>query len=108
MNAGFATKIFSSLSHQGRLDLLRKLVVAGSAGLTVGELAALTEQNIKTISAQLKILADAGVLSFERKGKEVTYRAEFQTLSEVIAYLINDCCRGDPALRKSVTDTCCR
>jgi DNA-binding transcriptional ArsR family regulator len=101
-----ATRIFAALSHEARLDLLKNLVVAGCDGLNVGELSTLTGRNIKTISAQLKILAEAGVLSSKRFGKNIVYRAEFETLAEVIAYIVDDCCCGHPSLRRSVAKGC--
>ena len=100
MDDNLATKIFSAISNEARLVLLRKLIVAGSDGLDVSELTSLTDSNIKTISAQLKVLYGAGIVNSQRYGKRIVYKVEFKTLSNVISFLAEDCCCGYPSARQ--------
>lgn len=97
MSNKFATKIFAALSNEARLVLLQKLIVAGSDGLDVSQLSSLTERNIKTISAQLKVLSEAEILSSQRFGKRIVYKVEYKALSNVISFLAEDCCCGYPS-----------
>lgn len=101
MNNISATKIFTALSNEARLVLLRKLIVAGSDGLDVSELSSVTDRNIKTISAQLKVLTEAGILGSQRFGKRIVYKVEFKALCNVISFLAEDCCCGYPSEKQS-------
>ncbi len=107
MDKHTAVKIFSALAHDGRVELLRRLVVAGDAGLNVGRLAEDINQNIKTISAQLLVMANAGLLSSTRSGKQVVYRVDFEMLAALFAFVMHDCCGGHGGLRKKILEACC-
>jgi DNA-binding transcriptional ArsR family regulator len=87
-----AIKAFAALAHEGRLALLRHLVRAGPEGLIAGELARLAGEPASTISARLSVLANAGLVKATRQGREMLYRAEFEALAALVAYLVRDCC----------------
>jgi DNA-binding transcriptional ArsR family regulator len=49
-----------------------------------------------TLSFHLKELVDAKLVTQERLGRHRIYRACFAEISALLAYLAEDCCRGQP------------
>ena len=88
----------TALSQMHRLRIFRMLVVAGHDGLMPAQL---TEQfNVApaTLSFHLKELTRAGLITQERIGRNLIYRAEFQTMDTLLAYLSENCCQGSTCL----------
>ena len=94
MRTNLAVQGLSALAHEGRLSLFRALVTAGHAGLSVSVLAEEVGVNVTTASAQLLILAQAGLVEGTRKGRRVVYRADYETIRALLAFLMQDCCRA--------------
>ncbi len=89
-------KCLAALAQASRLQLFRALVVAGPQGLTPGDLAQATGMAAATLSFHLKELLNAGLLSQERSGRNLIYRADFARMNGVLAYLTDNCCQGQP------------
>jgi DNA-binding transcriptional ArsR family regulator len=51
-----------------------------------------------TLSFHLKELMHAGLVTQERNGRHLIYRANYDVMNEVIAYLTQNCCQGEPCL----------
>ena len=99
----------SAISHQGRLVLFRLLVKAGDDGLPAGELSRLANVNITTSSAQLSVLANAKLVTRDRVGRSIIYRANYKTISDLLSFLKADCCLGrEEVLRplQGITSCC--
>ena len=94
MKQTFAIKCLSAIAHDGRLSLLRRLIVAGPPGMASGALAAAENMNATTTSAQLLVLANTGLVNSRRNGKQVIYQANFQRFQDLIAFMMEDCCAG--------------
>lgn len=89
-------KSLAALAQPVRLRVFRALVVAGPEGLTPG---ALTEQlgvPATSLSFHLKELAHAGLVSQERDGRHLIYRAAFDRMGTLLGYLTEHCCQGQP------------
>lgn len=84
----------SALAHEGRLGLFKLLVRAGPEGMAAGELARAAGANLTTASAQLSVLAQAGLVGSRREGRSVIYAADYQRISALLAFLMQDCCQG--------------
>lgn len=93
METSSATRCLAALAHDGRLGLIRSLVQAGPQGMRMGDLARLCGLQLTTASAQLTVLANAGLVAFARQGREVHYRADFDRIEGLVAFLMQDCCR---------------
>lgn len=106
MNTYDAVKIFSVLAHEGRVSLLQTLVQAGDDGASVSALAGDTGQNVKTVSAQLQLMADAELVRVRREGKQMIYSVEYQMLGALFAFIMHDCCGGHEGLRRTVQRVC--
>lgn len=94
MKQASAIKCLSAIAHDGRLSLLRRLIVAGPSGMASGALAAAAGLNATTTSAQLLVLSNSGLVSSQRVGKQVIYHANFQRFQSLIAFMMDDCCAG--------------
>lgn len=91
-----ATSIFESLSSGLRLDVYRLLVKQGSAGLVAGEIASTLDVPPTNLSFHLKALTQAGLLTVQQEGRFQRYRANIPLMLDLIAYLTEECCAGNP------------
>ena len=91
-------KALAALAQSSRLEVFRSLVVAGQAGLTPGTLSESLGVAPNTLSFHLKELVNADLISQERVGRNLVYRAQFDRMNAVLAYLTQNCCQGQPCL----------
>lgn len=100
-----AIRALAALAHEARLRVFRMLVVAGPAGLTPGTIAQELDLPNATLSFHLKELTHAGLVTQERDGRSLIYRAAYEQMSAVLGFLTENCCQGQPCLPPG-TDTC--
>lgn len=91
-----ACKIFEALSSDVRLDLFRLLVKNAPGGLVAGEAAAQLGIPSTNLSFHLKALVQSGLADVEREGRFMRYKANIPLMLEVVAYLTDECCSGNP------------
>ncbi|MEZ5645560.1 MAG: metalloregulator ArsR/SmtB family transcription factor [Burkholderiaceae bacterium] len=91
-----ALAALSALSQATRLRAFRELVGAGPDGLTPGQLAQTLDCSSTALSFHLKELTQAGLLHSERQGRHLVYRAGFEQMTALLAYLTAHCCQGEP------------
>ena len=84
----------TALAQASRLQIFRALVQAGPSGLTPGALSAHVDVAPNTLSFHLKGLMHADLVSQERIGRNLIYRAHFDRMNAVLAYLSENCCQG--------------
>lgn len=99
MDAPTALACFAALSNPLRLRVLRHLVEAGPNGLTAGEIATAIGASPSATSFHLTAMTDTGLIAAQRQSRHILYRADMATIGGLIRYLVEDCCRNDPALR---------
>lgn len=104
MDKKSALDAFSALSQETRLDAFRMLVRAGSDGIPAGEIAERLDTMQNTMSSHLKILDHAGLVRSERQGRNIRYFASFVGIRDLLAFLMEDCCNGNPALCQPVIE----
>lgn len=104
-----ALSSFAALSQETRLSIVRTLVVAGPDGMAAGTIAARMNLSPSNVSFHLKELDRAGLISQRRESRSIIYTAGYDTLAELVKFLMEDCCAGHPAIRGSVErrDACC-
>ena len=95
---------FSALCQQTRLDVFRLLVKAGSEGILSGEIGERLSVRQNTMSANLTVLLNAGLVVKKRQGRTIRYFANFEAVRGLLAFLMEDCCGGNPELCQSVID----
>ena len=89
-----AVKALAALAQESRLAVFRALVEAGPGGLTPGDLAARLAIAANTLSFHLKELSHAQLITQERQGRNLIYRAQFDRMNALLAYLSRNCCEG--------------
>ncbi|PZU90336.1 MAG: transcriptional regulator [Shinella sp.] len=91
-----ALAIFAALSQETRLRIVRMLVVAGQAGMSAGVLAERVEVSPSNMSFHLKELERAGLVTPQRESRSIVYRANNEMLGDLLRFLMEDCCGGQP------------
>jgi DNA-binding transcriptional ArsR family regulator len=97
MESRDAIQALAALAQETRLDVFRLLVQAGPNGLPAGAIAARLDLPPATLSFHLSQLKQAGLVGFRRRGRSLIYAAEYAAMTGLVAYLAENCCRGDPA-----------
>lgn len=98
METNDAILALTALGHAKRLAIFRLLVVAGPAGRMAGNIGDELGMPGATLSFHLKELVHAGLISAESQGRFVCYRAAFEAMNGLIAYLTDNCCAGGPSV----------
>lgn len=96
MESKLAVARLSALAQESRLAVFRLLVKAGPDGLAAGEIARSLAITPNTLSAQLAILAHAGLVTSRRDGRSIVYAAGYDGMGALLLYLTEDCCQGRP------------
>tara|TARA_R110002072_G_scaffold49353_2_gene134208 strand:- start:1100 stop:1435 length:336 start_codon:yes stop_codon:yes gene_type:complete len=94
MKTKIALSQLSALAQENRLAVFRLLVKAGHDGLPAGDIATALNVPPNTLSAQLNILSQAGLVTGQRQGRSIIYSANFDAISGLIVFLMEDCCEG--------------
>lgn len=100
-----AVKALQALAQAQRLRAFRALVAAGPDGLTPGAMAESLAVAPSGLSFHLKELAHAGLVDSEPRGRHLIYRARFEQMNALLAYLTEHCCQGEPC-ELSTTAAC--
>lgn len=98
MEASSAVSTLAALAHEGRLSIFRELVRAGPAGLAAGEISRRLGIAPNTLSASLTVLSHAGLATSRREGRSIIYAAAYGRMSDLLGFLMSDCCAGNPQL----------
>lgn len=94
MDVEAATSVLAALSQATRLETFRLLVRHEPDGLPAGEIARRLAVPQNTMSAHLAVLARAGLAVSERHSRSIIYRANLNRLTELMLFLVKDCCGG--------------
>lgn len=97
MDQSTATAVFESLSSGVRLDAFRLLVKTGPAGLVAGDIATALDVAANNLSFHLKGMNHAGLVTVTQEGRFQRYRANLALMRDLVAYLTDECCGGQPA-----------
>ena len=88
----------AALAQSLRLRVFRALVVAGPVGMTPSVLSESLAVPATTLSFHLKELTHAGLVSQQRDGRNLIYRASYDRMNALLAYLTAHCCEGEACL----------
>lgn len=88
-----AASTFAALGSEQRLSVLRTLVRAGEAGLSIGQLGERTGVTGSTLTHHMKILAQAGLVTQSKQGRSIICAAvAFDEVRALSAFLLKECC----------------
>lgn len=96
MKSTEAVESLAALAQETRLAIYRLLVESGPEGLAAGVIAERLGVTPATLSFHLKELAQAQLVSSERQGRSLLYRAAFAQMNTLLGYLTANCCQGAP------------
>jgi ArsR family transcriptional regulator len=105
-----ASNTLAALAHDSRLSVFRLLVKAGPDGMAAGDIARALETQPNTMSAQLLVLANAGLIGARRDGRSIIYAVDYEAMSALLLFLTKDCCGGRPEICAPLAQTvnaCC-
>ncbi|MPZ31594.1 MAG: metalloregulator ArsR/SmtB family transcription factor [Rhodospirillales bacterium] len=89
-----AADALAALGNRTRLRVFKLLVRAGPQGTNIGTIQRLLGVPATTLGHHLGTLAAAGLVSQDRRGREVICTANFKAIGEVLAYVKEECCAG--------------
>ena len=92
-----AIAALGALAQETRLKVFRLLVEVGTEGLPAGRIAKDLELPLATLSFHLNTLKQAGLIEFRRESRLLIYRANFEVMNGLVAYLTENCCGGQEA-----------
>lgn len=98
ITTALAIEAFSALAQPTRLDAFRLLVKHEPHGLQAGEIARRLDVPHNTMSTHLAILTRAGLVSVTRQSRSMIYRVELMAVRQLVLFLLQDCCNGEPGL----------
>lgn len=98
MEKNRALTAMAALSQETRLDVFRLLVRAGADGLLAGEISDRLGVRQNTMSANLSVLLNAGLVRNARQGRAIRYFADMEHMRGLLSFLLEDCCGGRPEL----------
>ncbi|MGO9829068.1 MAG: ArsR/SmtB family transcription factor [Myxococcaceae bacterium] len=87
-----AVAALGSLAQQTRLSLYRLLVKRGPEGLSAGAIAEALDVPASSLSFHLHQLMHAGLISQERRSRQLIYAGNFERMNALVAYLTENCC----------------
>ena len=94
----------SALGHSTRIDVFRLLAKAGTDGMLAGEIGTALDVRQNTMSVNLAILLQAGLVRNMREGRGIRYFADMEGMRGMLAFVMEDCCGGNPELCATVLD----
>ena len=97
MKSSNAISALSALAQDARLAIFRLLVEAGPNGLPVGDIAAALAIPATTLSFHLVQLKNAELVTCRRQGRQLIHAANYGCMNDLIAYLSENCCGGNPS-----------
>jgi DNA-binding transcriptional ArsR family regulator len=98
MESKAAVSMLSALGHEGRVAIFRLLVQAGPTGVAAGEIARALNVLPNSLSANLNVLSHAGLIASRRDGRSIIYKADYDAMSGLLGFLMEDCCAGAPQI----------
>jgi ArsR family transcriptional regulator len=99
-------KALSALAQPTRLAIFRLLVVCGPAGMAAGQVAEKLQVSAANMSFHFKTLSHAGLIESRQDGRFVYYTANFIVMNDMLAYLTENCCSGNPDACKVPVKKC--
>ena len=102
-----AVVAFGALSQETRLRVFRLLVEYGQDGTAAGTLSETLGIPHNTLSFHLSQMSHAGLVLSQRKGRSIIYRANFGFFTDLIRYMVKDCCRMEFATIREDTKRGC-
>ncbi len=111
MDITTTVRSLSALAQESRLTAFRLLVRCGDEGMAAGEIARTLSIPHNTMSSHLATLVNSGLVNSRRESRSIIYSIDFDGTRDLLSFLMEDCCQGQPELCAPVLDSvlpgCC-
>ena len=94
MKTSEAVEGLASLAQETRLNIYRLLVKRGPEGLAAGTIAGALDVPSSSLSFHLQHLMRAGLITQERRSRQLIYAAHYGRMNSLVAFLTENCCGG--------------
>ncbi|MGA0023332.1 MAG: ArsR/SmtB family transcription factor [Burkholderiales bacterium] len=91
-----AVKALAALAQTSRLRVFRLLVGTGNNGLYPSQISDALGMPANALSFHLKELHRCGLVTQEREGRFLRYRADLASMRELMEFMTAHCCQGVP------------
>jgi len=105
MNEHDAITALGALAHESRLHVYRRLMQAGPSGISAGDLAEQIGVSRSSLSFHVAQLERSGLVQARRQHRNVIYSVEIDAMRQLLTFLTQDCCNGNPDICSDLTDT---
>jgi ArsR family transcriptional regulator len=89
-----AVTALAALAQESRLAIFRLLMQKGPEGLPAGKIAEALGIPPSSLSFHLKELSHANLVLSRQESRYIIYTANFETMTELLAFLTENCCGG--------------
>jgi len=96
MEMSQSVEVLAALAQETRLAVFRLLVQQGPGGMAAGDIGERLDLAPATLSFHLATLRHAGLVAPRRDGRQVFYSACYDAISELMGFLMENCCQGHP------------
>jgi ArsR family transcriptional regulator, arsenate/arsenite/antimonite-responsive transcriptional repressor len=100
--------LFGALGNEFRLRIVKLLLSAHPDGMIVGDIQAELGITPSTLSHHLDKLKNEDLLTVERQGTFLLYRANTKTLQDLLGFLYNECCTRNRAVKPETFVRLCK
>ncbi len=97
-----AVQSFLALGQESRLNIFRLIVQKGAEGVTPSEIKESLGMPAATLSFHLKELYQANLILVERQSRNLIYRPHAQQVTNLMDFLLFNCCGGQACDSQSV------
>lgn len=98
--------MFAAMGAEPRLRIMRLILSAHPEGMVVGELGEELDIPNSTLSHHLDKLKNEELITVEREGTFLRYRANCAALTELLGFLYAECCTRNKAVEPKQV-VCC-
>jgi ArsR family transcriptional regulator, arsenate/arsenite/antimonite-responsive transcriptional repressor len=102
-----AVTAFNALSQETRLRVFRLLVEHGREGAPAGVVSETLGIPHNTLSFHLSQMSHSGLVQSRRESRSIIYTANLEFFTDLIRYMVKDCCRMEFASIREDTQRGC-
>jgi DNA-binding transcriptional ArsR family regulator len=96
MESATVIRALGALAQEHRLATFRLLMQAGADGMAAGAIAECLGVPPSSMSFHLAQLANAGLITSQRRSRSIIYAADYAAMNQLMGYLTENCCGGVP------------
>jgi ArsR family transcriptional regulator, arsenate/arsenite/antimonite-responsive transcriptional repressor len=91
--------MFTAMGTEPRLRIMQLLLSAHPEGLVVGEIISELGLSASTLSHHLEKLKNEDLVTVNREGTYLRYKAHTEALQELLTFLFAECCTRNKAIK---------